>query len=443
MRHSATARLLVMAFLTIGLLIPVTWVYSTVQERASRRDEAVRDVSTTWGGPQTLAGPVLSVPYVYTVAEGSGRQQQATAYAHVLPRDLQVDAKLLTERRRRGIFEVVVYRAELTVKGRFRHAALDWLRPAADRVDWSGAILSVGLSDPRGLSRRGVLTWNGREEAFTGGVQNLGLFANGIHARLPAQAVPEAGTETPFSFTLVVNGTRDIRFLPAAEETAITLQSGWPHPSFTGGRLPEQWEGTDAGFTARWHVPDFGRPYPGQWSSVEMNVQQLSERAGASAFGVALIQPVDIYQQAERAVKYAVLFFALTFLVFFLWEIFRTTLLHPVQYAFVGFALCVFYLLLVSLSEHAGFDLAYGVSSTAVTLLIAGYSRAVLHGTKQAGSVLGSLAGLYGFLYLLLRLEDYALLAGSVALLLVLGFLMFVTRRMDWYELKLGERATR
>ncbi len=440
MRHSAIARLMVMAVLTLGLLIPIGWVYSIVRERSSRRDEAVREVSATWGGPQTFAGVVLSVPYAYTEADAYGRPQRLTAFAHLVPRELQVDVALHTERRHRGIVDVIVYRSDVNVRGRFRHRTLDWIRPAPDRIDWSDATLSVGLSDPRGLSRRAVVTWNGREEPFAGGVANVGLFTNGIHARLTGQTAPEPDSETPFAFTLSLNGTREMRFLPASEETTVVLQSEWPHPSFIGSPLPEQPEVRPTGFRARWQVPDFGRAFPGRWTSLELKDTPLSERARASLFGVDLIQPVDIYQQAERAVKYAVLFFGLTFLVFFLWEIFRSTLLHPVQYAFVGFALCVFYLLLVSISEHAGFDIAYGVASAAITLLIGGYSRAVLRGTRQAGSVAGSLAALYAFLYLLLRLEDYALLAGSVGLLVVLAFLMFVTRGMDWYELKLGAR---
>ena len=440
MRHSATARLVVMALLTIGLLIPLTWIYSTVTERASRRNEAVQDVSTTWGGPQTVGGPVLSVPYTYTTTDNAGRQQQVTTYAHVLPHDVQVDAVLETDRRRRGIFDVVVYRAQVTVRGRFRPGVFDWVRPAPERIEWSGAKVSVGVSDPRGLSRRAVLTWNGREIPFTGGVAPVGLFGSGIHANLGETTAPSADAEIPFVFAIGLNGTRDVRFLPTAEETTVNLTAGWPHPSFSGAPLPEQWTATPAGFTARWRVPDFGRSYPGRWANLETNPEHLMTRAQASAFGVGLIQPVDIYQQAERSVKYAVLFLTLTFLVFFLWEIFQATLLHPVQYGFVGFALCVFYLLLVSISEHAGFDLAYAISSAAITLLIGGYSRAVLRGTRQASSVVVSLAGLYGFLYLLLRLEDYSLLAGSIALLLVLALLMYVTRRMDWYELRLGAR---
>jgi inner membrane protein len=431
-----------MAVLTMALLIPVTFVYSTVRERAATRDEALGSVSSTWGGPQTLGGPVLSIPYVYTTMDTSGRTEEKTASAHVLPAEVQIDAALETDRRRRGIFDVIVYRAQYAVRGRFQPGPLDWIRPAPVRIDWSRAFLSVGVSDPRGLSRRATVTWNGRDRPFIGGVGQVGLFASGIHADVGPDAPPAADADIPFTFTLAVNGTRDVRFLPSAGETTVALSARWRHPGFSGSPLPEHWEPTGDGFTAQWRVPDFGRSYPGRWLSREMNSDQLATAAQASSFGVGLIQPVDIYHQAERAVKYAVLFITMTFVVFFLWEIFQATLLHPVQYAFVGLALCVFYLLLVSLSEHTGFDLAYSVSASAITLLVGGYSRAVLKGTRQAVSVSGALAGLYGFLYLLLRLEDYALLAGSVGILLVLAFVMFVTRRMDWYELRLGSRES-
>jgi inner membrane protein len=165
---------------------------------------------------------------------------------------------------------------------------------------------------------------------------------------------------------------------------------------------------------------------------------QIKSQADASAFGVSLVQPVDIYQQTERAVKYAPLFIVMTFVVFFLWETIRERLLHPVQYLFVGFAMCVFYLLLLSISEHLGFDIAYGAAASATTLLIAMYSVYTLGGVSQ-GVLMGSgLVVLYGFLYLLLRLEDYALLAGSIGLFVMLALLMYCTRRVNWYELRLG-----
>jgi inner membrane protein len=370
----------------------------------------------------------------------SGAARRTLGQARFLPRDFQVAATVNAEARRRGIFRVPLYRARLEIKGRFVRPDLDWIKPSPDEVYWDQATVTAGVSDPRGLSRRTTMDWGGRQIAFTGGVPDAGLFKTGLRADVSGLGSLPAGTDLPFGLTLEINGSHDIRFLPAAEETTVTVQSPWPHPSFSGGLLPEERTITDAGFSARWRATDFGRAYPSRWVGSDVDVQQLSSLAESSTFGVALIQPVDIYQQAERAVKYAVLFLALTFMVFFLWEVLHTARLHPVQYAFVGFALCLFYLLLVSLSEHSGFDPAYAVSSVVTTLLIGGYSRAVLRGTKQGASVVAALASLYGFLYLLLRLEDYALLAGTVGLFFILSIVMFVTRRMDWYGLTLDSR---
>ena len=441
MRNSAIARLVVMSALTVGLLIPLMWVYNIVTERSARRNGAVAEVSATWGGAQIVGGPVLAVPYSYTWTDSSGRQQPGSNTIHFLPRDLQIEGTLATETRRRGIFEVIVYRTNLKLRGTLVRPDLDAVRPIPERIDWAQASLYINISDPRGLSRRATLNWRGQTVPLSGSTGDVGLFRSGLRAILPDLSTTVAGTALPFEVVLDLNGTRDLRFLPAAGETTVSLTSAWPHPSFVGAALPETRRIENNGFAAVWRVQEFGRPYPSRWTSGEMNRDQLAELAAKSAFGLTLVQPVDIYQQAERAVKYAVLFIVLTFLVFVLWEVFSATLLHPMQYAFVGFALCVFYLLLVSISEHAGFDAAYTLSSLVTTLLIAGYARAVLGGTRQALSVCAALVTLYGFLYLLLRLEDYALLAGSVGLFLVLSFVMFITRRMNWYELKLGAES--
>jgi inner membrane protein len=439
MRHSVTARLVVMGGLAVVLLIPLMWVYATVSERASRRDAAAAEISQTWGGPQVVGGPVLAVPYETIWTDGSGRVQRSVQHAFLLPRDLQIDARLATETRRRGIFKVPVYRATMRVVGTFVRPDLQFLKPAADRVDWDRATLQLGVTDPRGIVRRSVVTWRGQQLPLSGGAIDTGLFRSGLTTALPSLVDVTPNAELPFELTLEFNGTRDFHLLPTAQETRVSLTSTWPHPSFSGAPLPEAREVTASGFTARWNVQEFGRPYPAHWSTVDMKRDQLAAQAQASAFGVSLVQPVDVYQQAERAVKYALLFIVLTFLLFFLWEVFSATLLHPMQYTFVGFAICVFYLLLVSISEHTGFDIAYTVSSTVTILLIAGYARAVLGGLRAAASVFAALATLYGFLYLLLRLEDYALLAGSIGLFIILSLVMFITRRMDWYEIKLGQ----
>jgi len=207
-----------------------------------------------------------------------------------------------------------------------------------------------------------------------------------------------------------------------------------PHPSFIGAPLPAFREAGAAGFIGRWNVPYVGRGLPLSWTSVGLDTAGLRTRAESFAIGVSLLQPVDIYQQAERAVKYASLFIVMTFVIFFMWEVVRSRLVHPIQYLFVGFAMCVFYLLLVSISEHIGFDRAYAIAASATTALIAGYSICVLGGLMEGGLMGLALAVMYGFLYLLLRLEDYALLGGSIALFVMLTLLMYATRRINWYE---------
>jgi inner membrane protein len=430
-----------MGVLTVGLLVPLMWVYSIVSERASRRNTAIAEVSASWGGQQVIGGPVLAVPYSYTWTDNAGRVQRGAGKAHFLPRELRIEGTVASEIRSRGIFDVVVYRSNLKISGTFLRPDVSWIRPVPEHIDWDQAAVQVGVSDPRGLTRRAALTWRGQTLTLGGGVDDLGLFRSGVRTAVPSLDSTAPNTELPFELTLDVNGTRDLRFLPTAEETTVTITSTWPHPSFIGTALPETRRIAANGFSAQWRVQDFGRPYAARWTRGDITTDQLAAAAAQSAFGLSLVQPVDIYQQAERAVKYAVLFLVLTFMVFFMWEVFSPVLLHPVQYAFVGFAMCVFYLLLVSISEHAGFDLSYAISAGVTTALIAGYGRAVLGGTRQGVSVLVALATLYGFLYLLLRLEDFALLAGSVGVFLVLALVMFVTRRMNWYELKLGERV--
>ena len=439
MRRSAMARLVVMGVLMLGLMIPLMMVQGVVSERATRRDAAVAEVGGIWGGAQTIGGPVLTLPYRYTWAGEDGKARWAIARAYFLPETLEIEGTVEPELRRRGLFEVVVYKAHLKVAGRFARPNVAEIRPAPEQILWDEATLSLGVADPRGISRRVTVMWNGREEAFVPGVADVGLFASGVHA--PARGLAAFAGEPAFSLDLDVNGSHQLRFLPGGSETSVKLTSSWPHPSFTGAPLPDERRSDVNGFSATWRAPYFGRGYSPRWTSVEFNRDQMKTLADASAFGVMLMQPVDIYQQAERAVKYASLFIVMTFVIAFLWEIVQGALLHPIQYLFVGFAMCVFYLLLLSLSEHIGFDRAYTSAAAATIGLLAWYWSRIVEGAWN-GALMGlALSGLYGFLYLLLRLEDYALLAGSIGLFAMLAGVMYLTRRVNWYDLKLGSES--
>jgi inner membrane protein len=436
MRTSALARLAVMGILLACLMIPLTMVQGVVGERTARRAEATTDISSIWGGAQTLGGPVLTVPYRYTSIDQNGRAKPAVGHAHFLPRLLEIGGSVDPEIRRRSLFEVVVFRSRLSVKGRFEPPDFTGLRPAPDQIQWDGATLSLGVADPKGISRGITLSVNGADRPFAPGVEAVGLFASGVRA--PVAGLSATSGPIEWALEIELNGTRQLRFMPGGDETTVALASTWPHPSFAGAPLPLSRDVRANGFTATWRAPFFGRGYPSKWASSEMNADQLKAQGEASAFGVILLQPVDIYQQTERAVKYGALFIVLTFVIAFLWEIVRGALLHPIQYLFVGFAMCVFYLLLLSLSEHVGFDRAYLAAATATIALLSWYWSRVVKGLRHGASMAVALMGVYGYLYLLLRLEDYALLAGSVGLFAMLAMVMYLTRHVDWYDLRLG-----
>jgi inner membrane protein len=431
-------RLGIMGFLLIALMFPVLLILELVSERSSRRDAAAAEVGAVWGGPQTVGGPVLTVPYRCAMSDATGRPVECLGRAHFLPESLRITGTIEPQTRTRGLFEVVVYRARLQIAGRFAPPDTRTIRPLPQELLWDQATLSLGVTSPRGITERVPLTWDGEAFAFEPGAPPVGLFAGGLHAALRTATADGIADPVEFNLTLSLNGTRDIHFLPAGQDTTVELASAWPHPSFSGAALPDSYDSGATGFRASWRVAGFGRPYPDKWSHAEPLADRLQQQAASAAFGVALHQPVDIYHQAERAVKYAVLFLVTTFVVAFLWEITSGVPLHPVQYLFVGFAMCVFYLLLLSISEHAGFDRAYAISAGATTLLLGWYWSWILGGTGRGTIMAATLVSLYGFLYLLLRLEDYALLAGSLGLFALLAIVMFVTRRIDWYALSLG-----
>jgi inner membrane protein len=293
------------------------------------------------------------------------------------------------------------------------------------------------MSDPRGIAGPVRLVWNGSEQNVTPGVADASVGPSGVSAAIPALETGQVA-KLPFELTLELNGTKTLQFLPAGNDTTVAMRSTWRHPGFQGAPLPYQHAIDDGGFTADWRVAYFGRGFPSAWRAGTMNRDQLTKSIEHAGFGVTLVHPVDIYQQTTRAVKYAVLFIVMTFVIAFLWEIIGGVLVHPIQYLFIGFALCLFYVLLLAVSEHAGFDTAYVAAAVPTVALIAWYWQWVVQARQRAALMLAALSTLYGYLYLLLRLEDYALLAGALGLFAMLAIVMFLTRRVDWYHLQIG-----
>jgi inner membrane protein len=428
MLSSPLARLFVIAVLLVGLLIPLAMTWGLVTERASRRDAVAAEIGAMWGGAQRLSGPALTIPYRCAPRDPAAKEACA-ATAIVLPDSLEITGTLDPSLRRRSVFDVVVYRVHLTMKARFQQVSLDQLTPQPTAVAWDEAVIGIGVSDPKGVDQRIQATCNQQALEFRSGVSAHLPLPQGMSAHVPLMRTPGTGLEC--TLEMDIKGTRSLMFFPAGSETSLQLSASWPHPSFTGWILPEAHDIRADGFNATWKSGAYGRPLAGMWSSLA-EPADLKHQAESSEFGVTLVQPIDPYIETDRAVKYGVLFLLLTFMTVFIWEITRDVRVHPIQYLFVGFALCIFYLLLLAFSEHIGFDRAYLVASAATVTLIAWYWRWVTNGVTGGAAMAGILAALYAMLFLLLRLEDYALLAGSIGLFVILAIVMFITRKVNW-----------
>jgi inner membrane protein len=425
---SITFKVLLIGALTCAMAIPLLLIAGLTFERQSRRATVEQELGVVWGQRQTAGGVALVVPYQIP-ASGPEGTVVASGRVVVLPKVLTVDAELTPEVRRRSIFAVNLYRARLTVAGHFVPPDLGRIGLGSATLLWDRAAFHTGLSDLRGATSASTVTW-GAEAIELEPAGESGPFGSGLRA--PAPAAPGAAT-LPFRFEVVVAGSGALKFLPAGDATTVALRSPWPHPSFSGGFLPTEQTVSPEGFTAAWRLSALSRPYPQAWVMGSPSDQSVTGRFQSSAFGVDLVTTVDHYQQVFRAIKYGFLFIALTFGIFLTWEVLSKLRLHPIQYLFVGLTLVVFFLLLLSLSEHIAFVWAYSAAAAATILAVAGYAWRILAAGRAGAAVGGWLTALYGVLFVLLQLEDLALLVGSVTVFLILVAAMYLTRGVDWY----------
>ena len=440
-RFGTTLKMGAIAGLVLVLLIPLAMIRSVLTERLARRQEALVNITSTWGSDQVINGPVLIVPYKYRVKAWmeqviSGRLERVetmetlTAQAHFLPEKLQVNGQLISDVRHRGIYQAVVYRGDLQVSGSFSKPVFDEWKVAPEDILWDDACVTLAISDLRGAQEVLTLNFAGQACPLTPGSKLKG-FSSGVHARVKGLS-PEPA-ELPFDLKLTINGSGSMRFAPVGRQTRVQLSSSWPDPKFDGAFLPVTRTVSPAGFQAEWAVSYYGRSYPQQWSTRDDPPPFTTAAVNGSLFGVDLLTVVDGYRHVERSIKYGVLFLTLVFTAFFLFEILVRLRVHPFQYTLVGVALCLFYLALLSLSEVISFGLAYLVGAASASLLIVGYSAHVLRSFRRALLIGAELAAIYACLFVILRLQDYALLFGTAGLFLALAIVMFVTRKIDWY----------
>jgi len=421
--NSVMTRLMIIGALVLILLVPVGMIKGIIHEREMRQREVTSEVSGKWGREQTIAGPILTVPYDVHTPDGNGKMITTVSHAHLLPEQLTVNGTVKPEIRYRGIYKAVLYNGELQIDGDFRSDGLGELGIAAGDIHWNEATVSVGLPDLRGVKENNLVSWNDETFPINSGIPVAPVMDSGVSARVPLAAGSQLQR---FSMKLNLNGSGQLNFVPLGKVTTVQLSSPWKDPSFSGLFLPDKRQVTPQGFTAGWKILHLNRNYPQQWTG-------KNEKVLESSFGAKFFCPVDEYQKSMRSAKYAVLFIGLTFVAFFLTEVTNRTRVHPVQYLLIGFAICLFYLLLLSIAEHAGFAAAYLIAASGSVLLVTGYSRGILRSSTMAVTVGALMASLYGFLYVTLQQEDFALLFGSIGMFVVLGAVMYLTRKIDWY----------
>jgi inner membrane protein len=428
MLHGVTFKVFGIAALALLMLIPLVQVNGLIGEREGRAREATQRIAERWGAQQLLGGPVLVVPVRRQVRTDKD-WTWVEEHEYVLADRLAIGGKLAPELRRYGIYDTAVYTAEAQIEGRISGADIAALAAQGVEPQWQRAELRVPVADVRGIRRISALRIGERELSFGPGADGV---AGTSAVSVPFPLDPTALAETlPFSFTLTLAGTERFAVLPLARETNVRLSSLWPDPGFDGAFLPATRRVSESGFEAEWQVLDLNRRLAQHWREGESIGGALTE----SAFGLTLMQPAGSYQQNVRAGKYGVLFIALTFVAFFLFEVLRGLRVHPVQYLLIGLALCTFYVVLLALSEQVGFGIAYALAAASVVAMVGGYAGVVLK-ARRAGALLGGLLALiYGLLYGLVVSEDYALLMGALALLAAVAALMYLTRRVDWYAL--------
>lgn len=442
MNRNLLIKLGAIAVLIILLMVPIIMIDGMIEERQSLRDGVLEDIARSSSHSQKITGPLLVVPYRKAVREWKTHAKTGERYleerevsgrVYFLPERLAVAGDIGTELRARGIYQARLFHSNSRLSGHFEVPANFGVTEDLDDYRFGDPFVSVGISDIRGIKNNLVLELGERRLSFQPGSADS-LLGAGVHAPLLAAATDMHQVQRlDFAFDLLLQGTGELSIAPLGRETLVDLRADWPHPSFIGEYLPSEREITAKGFSARWQTSFFA-------TNMEEALNDCASAGDCNAFlgrqfGVSFVDPVDQYLKSDRALKYALLFIALTFAGFFLFEVLKRLSVHPVQYGLVGLSLAMFYLLLLSLAEHMAFVQAYALAASSCVLLIGFYVSHVLHSWLRGAGFTAALAALYAMLYALLSAEDYALLMGSLLVFGLLAVVMVLTRKLDWYSL--------
>ena len=434
-------------FLILILMIPLLFIRNLITERAQRQKDVITDINNKWGKEVLISGPVLKIPYkhysVITKFDNETKKSYkekrvSTRYAYFFPERLKINSNVNAFKKEYGIYETSVFSSVMNFSGVF--SVPDFAEKDIDANDiiWEKSTLLIQTSNLKGIKENVQIVMNQNTFNFvprykTPVKENYYTntpFLNELESERLSEASLPVSKPISFSFKLSINGSKNIQFIPIGKKTSVTMASNWPHPSFQGAFLPEKQQvdnkkESDKGFEAQWNVLQLNRQFEQSFFGELPNLSEF-------AFGVHLFLPVDQYQKSERSAKYGYLVIFLTFLIFFLIQTISKISIHPFQYLMIGLALVMFYTLLISISEHQSFIKAYLMAGSAVVLLISIYSISILKNYRFPVFIFSSLTALYTFIYVIISLESYALLVGSIGLFVILALVMFFSRKIDW-----------
>jgi inner membrane protein len=432
LRESVIIKMGLIAFLTLVLLLPSVLIQDLIKERQNRQEEVIKEVSDKWAGSQLLQGPVMILAYRKMIEQkdkdGKSIFTASTSYFYLLPEALNIDAQAQPRSLHRGIFDAVVYETTVKTQGRFRTP--DFKKSGLDPADiyWQNVRIVIGLSDLKGLRNNPEIKLGDSTFSVQPDFASTNLFKHNLLVQADLSA--RKNVNLNFSFDLHLRGSSELNFMHLGKNTSVKVSGSWKTPSFTGRYLPEERNVSSSDFKANWTMPYFNRPFPQQWSDAQ--VVFTDKLVQEASFGVKFIQPVDQYQKTMRSAKYAILIVVLTFISLLFTEIINKRSIHMFQYVLIGAAIIIYYSLLLSFTEQVGFNAAYIIASAATTLLISSFIASVMKNRKVAAIFAAILAVFYSFIFVIIQLQDLALLVGSIGLFVTVALLMYFSGKIDW-----------
>jgi inner membrane protein len=452
--ESVMIKLFSIGFLILILMLPASWIEQLIRERQTRAAGVIREVSDKWSGSQTLSGPVLVIPFTKIDRNkrwDNGKQIEEVIEtrhkAFFLPEDFNATGKVKPQVLHRGIFDVAVYESEILMDAQFVSPDFTTWNIPDEQIHWGEAVLVNGISDLRGIDADPVIE-SGAKKFVAEPSSNIGISINQIIAnQVVDEQVPVASSNIPLTSGIVVplgwksredftthfkvrlslKGSESLYFVPVGKSTQVNLTGPWSSPSFEGKLLPADRSVDNTEFSATWKILSFNRPFSQKWIDEDQSLN-------GSEFGVRLLIPADQYQKSTRTAKYDELIIILAFTALFLVEITSKIKIHPFQYILIGVALIVYYTLLLSLSEHVGYNVAYAISSLATTALVSVYASTFLKRRQISLLFSGLMTFFYVFIFVIIQAQDFSLLIGSVGLFLIIGLLMYFSRNIKWYR---------